>query len=101
MKRGVHPFFDPITPEFRSTHRLQSTNLVISLVREAVKMEQMVMPTKIHNTDQILEMTNFGDLSPYPTVVMETNAHQKASNRPWKNIRGNCKNKNGKNDKNK
>ena len=62
---------------------------VISDVSMAVTNEKVVIPSTIHMTAKILAGNERGDLSPYPTVVMEMKDHQIPSHQPIRKLRGN------------
>lgn len=64
-------------------------NAVKEVVTVAVKIEMMTRPTSTQKNAKIRARKDFGARSPYPTVVMETNAHQKPSHDPLKNELGN------------
>ena len=60
-----------------------------SVVNEAVNIEQTIIPIRIQKTAKIRPGTEFGALSPYPTVVIDINDHQNPSNKPMRKGLGN------------
>jgi hypothetical protein len=62
---------------------------VNEVVTVAVKIEMMTKPTNTQKKANTLAMKDLGARSPYPTVVMETKAHQKPSQDPRKKEEGN------------
>lgn len=90
--------------------------VVKDVVKVAVKIDTIHIPRRIQNTANVRPRNDRGDLSPYlsdadqnilihnsfklvktksqfsayPTVVMETNAHQNPSHDPLIKVRGNC-----------
>ena len=68
---------------------LLSDRAVSEVVTVAVKMEMMTRPTRTQKKANTRAMKDFGARSPYPTVVMETKAHQNPSQDPLKKELGN------------
>lgn len=85
MERFITPTLEP------GRLFLVSRLIVVSdVVKVAVNIEQMQIPIRIQHTAKVLPNREMGARSPYPTVVMETNAHQNPSHEPLKKLRGNC-----------
>lgn len=68
----------------------ESATTVNDVVMTPVKMAIITKPVKIHTTANKRPGTPTGAISPYPTVVMVTKAHQNPSEIPSVNLRGNC-----------
>ena len=68
---------------------LLSERAVKDVVTVAVNMEIMTNPTNTQKKAKIRAKIDLGARSPYPTVVMETKAHQNPSHEPLKKEQGN------------
>ena len=58
-----------------------SLTVSIAVVRAAVSNENIVIPHRIQNIANNFAAMVLGALSPYPTVVIEINAHHKPERR--------------------
>ena len=68
---------------------LLSERAVKGVVTVAVNMEIITNPTNTQKNANMRAKTDRGARSPYPTVVMETKAHQNPSHEPLKKELGN------------
>ena len=68
---------------------LLSERAVNEVVTVAVNIDMMTNPTNTQKNAKTRAKNDLGARSPYPTVVIETKAHQKPSHDPLKNDAGN------------